>query len=122
MTNDPQDMTDDEWKTLQQALPTDGPGPRRRNDRKIFNGIFHILRTGEPWRNLPERYGPHSTCFNRYNRWRQKGGWAKVSGKLQVMAENGDGPDGDAAAKLLGRMTDSSTARLNSGGLETRQA
>jgi transposase len=45
----------------------------RGNDRRVLNGIFWRLRTGAPWADIPERYGPHTTCVNRFNRWRKAG-------------------------------------------------
>ncbi len=45
----------------------------RVDGRRVISGIFHILRTGTPWRNLPERCGPHATVCNRYNRWARQG-------------------------------------------------
>ena len=50
-----------------------------------MNGIFFVLRTGTPWRDLPERYGPYTTCFSRYNRWSRNGTWAAIMEKLQGM-------------------------------------
>ena len=44
----------------------------------MLNGIFYILRTGAPWRDLPERYGPRTTVYNRYNRWAQRGVWKGI--------------------------------------------
>ena len=40
-----------------------------------MNGIFWVLRTGAPWRDLPERYGPYTTAYNRFNRWRKAAIW-----------------------------------------------
>ena len=37
---------------------------RRDHDRKVLNGIFFVLRTGTPWRDFPERYGPYTTVYN----------------------------------------------------------
>ena len=37
-----------------------------------------VLRTGSPWRDLPGRYGPHTTVYNRYNRWAKSGVWLRV--------------------------------------------
>jgi transposase len=42
-------------------------GVARVDDRRVLNGIFWTLRTGSPWRDLPERYGPYTTAYNRYN-------------------------------------------------------
>jgi transposase len=46
--------------------------------RGIKHGIFFILRTGSPWRDLPERYGPYTTAYNRFNRWAKRGVWLQV--------------------------------------------
>ncbi len=66
------DLTDEEWTAIEPLLPKRGRGPARKDDRKILNGIFYILRTGAPWRDLPERYGPRTTVNNRYVRWGQR--------------------------------------------------
>src|SRR5262249_7307697 len=44
-----------------------------RYDRRLMNGIFWVLRSGAPWRDLPVSYGPRTTCYNRFVRWRQAG-------------------------------------------------
>ena len=41
-------------------------------------GIFFILRTGSPWRDLPDRYGPYTTVYNRFNRWAKAGVWLRL--------------------------------------------
>jgi transposase len=46
--------------------------------RRVVNGIFYVLRTGSPWRDLPERYGPYTTVYNRFNRWAKKGVWLSL--------------------------------------------
>jgi hypothetical protein len=38
-----------------------------------FNGIFWVLRSGAPWRDLPDNFGPYTTCYNRFVRWRRAG-------------------------------------------------
>jgi len=50
----------------------------RLDDRKILNAIFYVLRTGMPWRDLPERYGPYTTAYNRFNRWSRRGIWKRI--------------------------------------------
>jgi len=52
------DLSDEEWTVISGLLPKQGRGPQLKDDRQILNGIFYILRTGAPWRDLPERYGP----------------------------------------------------------------
>ena len=49
-----------------------------------MNGIFYTLRTGAPWRDLPERYGPYTTVYNRYNRWAKAGVWSRIFGALRA--------------------------------------
>ncbi len=51
------DLSDDEWAMLEPLMPTSRKSVRA-DDRKIMNAIFYVLRTGMPWRDLPERYGP----------------------------------------------------------------
>ncbi len=72
------DLSDDEWAEIVANLPTQGRGPRRKDDRMILNGIFYILRTGAPSRDLPERYGPRTTVYNRYVRWGERGVWRRI--------------------------------------------
>ena len=52
-----------------------------------MNGILWVLRTGAPWRDLPERYGPWTTVSNRFYRWRKQGIWDKVLAELQKEAD-----------------------------------
>ena len=77
------DLSDEEWGVIEPLLPTQGRGPMRKDDRKVLNDIFFIVRTGAPWRDLPERYGPHTTVYNRYVRRGQRGIW---SGIFEVLA------------------------------------
>jgi len=72
------DLSDDEWAIIAPHFPKPGRGPERKDDRRILNGIFYILRTGAPWRDLPERYGPHTTVYNRYSRWGKRGIWKGI--------------------------------------------
>src|SRR5436309_13693502 len=76
------DLTDAEWEIIAPLLPTaeDRPqgGRPTQDDRRVLNGIFFVLRTGTPWRDLPERYGPYTTVYNRFNRWAKKGVWLRI--------------------------------------------
>ena len=69
------DLTDFEWSVIEPLLPNKPRGVQRVNDRRVLNGIFWVLRSGAPWRDLPERYGPYTTCYNRFVRWRKAGVW-----------------------------------------------
>jgi transposase len=63
-------------------LPNKPRGVRRVNGRRVLNGIFWVLRSGAPWRDLPETYGPRTTCYNRFVRWRQAGVWDQIMDAL----------------------------------------
>jgi len=72
------DLTDAEWAIISPLLPNKPRGVARVDDRRVVNGIFYVLRTGSPWRDLPERYGPYTTVYNRFNRWAKAGVWLTV--------------------------------------------
>jgi len=75
------DLSDDEWALLEPLLPKSRKSARV-GDRKIVNAIFYVLRTGMPWRDLPARYGPYTTAYNRFNRWSRRGIWKLVFDRL----------------------------------------
>jgi transposase len=72
------ELTDFEWSVIGPLLPNKPRGVARVDDRKVINGIFWRLRTGSPWVEIPERYGPATTCYNRFVRWRKLGVWDRV--------------------------------------------
>lgn len=76
------DLTDFEWGLVQPLLPNKPRGVPRVDDRRVLNGIFWVLRTGSPWRDLPGRYGPPTTIYNRFNRWAKAGVWVRIFEKL----------------------------------------
>jgi transposase len=72
------DLSEGEWRLIEPLLPNKPRGVARVDDRRVINGIFYVLRTGSPWRDLPERYGPYTTIYNRYNRWAKAGVWLSI--------------------------------------------
>lgn len=76
------DLTDFEWALIQPLLPNKPRGVPRVDDRRVLNGIFWVLRTGSPWRDLPGRYGPPTTIYNRFNRWAKAGVWLRIFEEL----------------------------------------
>jgi len=83
------EMTDLEWGFIKCILPTKVRGVKRVDDRRVLNGIFYVLRTGIPWRDLPQQYGPYTTVYNRFNRWSKAGIWDAIMDAV-VDAHNGD--------------------------------
>jgi len=71
------DLSDEEWGLLKPVLPR-ARRSGRVDDRKIVNAIFFVLRSGIPWRDLPERYGPYTTAYSRFNRLATCGVWRRV--------------------------------------------
>lgn len=82
------DLSDEEWAVIQPLLPKQWRGPARKDDRTVLNGIFYVLRTGAPWRDLPDRYGPHTTVYNRYVRWGERGIWQGIFKALATECED----------------------------------
>ncbi len=82
------ELTDFEWTAIRPFLPNKPRGVPRVNDRRVLNGIFWILRSGAPWRDLPESFGPYTTCYNRFVRWRMAGIWDLI---MKSLAEIHDG-------------------------------
>ena len=82
------ELTDLEWSILQPLLPNKARGVPRVDDRRVINGILWRFRTGSPWADIPERYGPPTTCYNRFVRWRDKGVWDRL---LDAVSQAYDG-------------------------------
>ena len=73
---------------LDERLPPVKPiGRRPRDRRQVINGIRWRIRTGAPWRDVPERYGPWETCYYLFRTWQREGVWADVLTKLQARAD-----------------------------------
>jgi transposase len=83
------ELTDAQWRRLEPLLPPERPrtGRPNHNHRTLLNGILWILRTGAPWRDLPERYGRVGTVSSRFYRWRTAGVWQRVLETLQARAD-----------------------------------
>ncbi|MBL4747739.1 MAG: IS5 family transposase [Magnetovibrio sp.] len=73
---------------IEPHLPQGGRGPKRVDDHRVLNGIFSILRTGAPWRDLPERDGPYTTIYNRYARWARRCIWTSIIDALARQNED----------------------------------
>ena len=88
MTRRRYELTDHEWSILSPFLPNKPRGVPRVDDRRVLNGILWRFRTGSPWAEIPERYGPPTTCYNRFVRWRKAGEWDRL---LQAVSAAYDG-------------------------------
>jgi transposase len=78
MTRRRYELTNGEWSIIEPLLPNKPRGVPRVDDRRVLNGILWRFRTGSPWAEIPERYGPSTTCYNRFVRWRKAGVWDRL--------------------------------------------
>ena len=60
------------------------------DDRRVLNGIYWRLRTGSPWADIPEPYGPYTTCYNRFVRWGRQAVWERI---FKAVSEAYDGSE-----------------------------
>lgn len=74
------ELTDDQWEQLFPLLPPQRrpTGRPAKDHRTVLNGILWIVRTGAPWRDLPDRYGSWKTVYSRFRRWREVGLWDRI--------------------------------------------
>jgi transposase len=79
-------LDDEQWAAVEPFMPKNQPGARRKDDRRVMSGIFHVLRTGCRWQDCPRAYGPPTTIYNRFNRWSRKRFW---TGMLDAFASAG---------------------------------
>ena len=78
-------LTDEQWRRLQAILPKQKAGPEAtRGDRCFIEAVLFRAKTGLPWRDLPERFGPWKSVYNRFSNWAKKGHWATLFKELQL--------------------------------------
>lgn len=78
-------LSDEQWARLQEVLPAKRRGPKgKRGDRLFVEAVLYRARTGIPWRDLPERFGPWKTVYNRFDNWSKRGLWERMFKALQI--------------------------------------
>ena len=80
------EVTDQQWEWIQDCFPErkEPRGRPRTPARDVLNAIFWILRSGAPWRDLPEHHGPWQTIYHHFNAWRRERVFDALMGALQV--------------------------------------
>ncbi|MFD4764351.1 IS5 family transposase [Streptomyces sp. NPDC058439] len=82
------DLTDAEWERLRPFLPVSNRRCGRwRDHRQVIDGILHRVRTGVQWRDLPERFGPWKTVYERHRLWSADGTWERLLQQVQAEAD-----------------------------------
>jgi transposase len=89
-------LTDEQWKRLEKVLPKQETGPHSKiGDRLFVDAVLFRAKTGVAWRDLPERFGPWKSVYNRFANWARRGIWEQVFRSLQLeVDETGSIVDG----------------------------
>jgi transposase len=109
-------VSDQAWAWMQPLLPSSAGrrGGRWRDHRQVIEAISWKYRTGSPWRELPERFGPWQTAYERLTRWSADGTWARLLARAQA--------DADAAGELDWLVAaDSTMVRVHQHGASARR-
>ncbi len=82
-------LSDAQWARMSGLVPgrPDAPGSSGRDNRMFVEGVLWIVRTGAPWRDLPEVFGRWNSAFRRFSRWATKGVWDRI---LVAMSDDPD--------------------------------
>jgi transposase len=74
------EIKDEDWERIADLLPGQPgqPGVTAKDNRLFLNAVLWIAKTGAPWRDLPERFGPWNSVWRRFDRWARKGVWLRV--------------------------------------------
>jgi transposase len=80
-------LTNEQWERIAPLIPPaksgrEGKGRPSTPPHQVLNGILWILRTGAPWKDLPDRYPPHQTCHRWLQRWRKDGVFELILAEL----------------------------------------
>ena len=81
------ELTNEQWNRIEPIIiattPVKDPrGRKGRDPREVMNGILWILRTGAPWKDLPQRYPPYQTCHRRFQQWVRQGVFQRIAQEL----------------------------------------
>ena len=78
------ELSDDQWEAVAPLLPVPKTGRPRRDDRTTLNGVFWKLCSGAAWRDVPERYGPYRTVYDRFAKYRDDGTFDRILRALRL--------------------------------------
>jgi transposase len=78
-------LSDQQWVAIEPLIPMNRRGVKPGRNREVISGILHVLKFGCRWRDCPEIYGPHTTIYNRFNRWSKAGIWDTMLQSLVTM-------------------------------------
>jgi transposase len=101
-------LSDRAWSAIEPLLPSNQPGARRVDDRRVISGIVHVLKAGCRWKDCPAAYGPPTTVYNRFNRWSRRGLWGRIFAELVAQADLAEDVsiDSTASGRIARRMVE----------------
>ena len=84
------ELTEDQWRRIKDLLPPDQgrAGRQPRPNREMVNAILWVLKSGAPWRDLPERYPKWKSVHTRFMRWCKRGVWKRVLDALAAEVDD----------------------------------
>lgn len=83
-------LTDEEWDLIADVFPKPAaPGRPRRDARTVLDGVLRVLRTGAPWRDPPEEFGPWQTAWRMFDQWNAAGTLAEILRRLLTRVRRG---------------------------------
>jgi putative transposase len=78
-------LDDRQWAKVSAFLESErGPGRPAKDDRNFIEAVLWWRRTGVPWRDLPDEFGPWQTVFNRFDRWSKQGRWHRLLAAMRT--------------------------------------
>jgi len=78
------ELTDEQWALIESLMPKARPGGQWNDHRTTLNGMMWVLKSGSPWRDMPERYGSWKSVYDRFRRWTDDGTIEKILDRLRL--------------------------------------
>lgn len=82
------ELTDEQWRLIESLMPKPRPGGRWNDHRTTLNGMMWVLKSGSPWRDMPERYGSWKSVYHRFCRWTLDGMFEKILDRLRLRLDD----------------------------------
>jgi transposase len=81
-------LTDEQWNRVEPIVTQRRTGPQSKSGERVFvDAVLYRARTGIPWRDLPEHFGPWHRTYKRFSAWSKRGTWATLLKALQVKVD-----------------------------------
>jgi len=77
------ELSDEQWELIRSVMPRRKAGGRWNDHRTMLNGMMWVLKSGSPWRDMPERYGSWKSVYDRFRRWSADGTLDRILARLR---------------------------------------